>query len=400
MTAESPAPRRWLNRNVVAIGLADLMADANYEMVLAVLPLFLTQALGAPAIAVGLVEGVADGSSAAVRLWSGWFSDRVSWRKRMGVTGYAATVAGFGTLIAIGSWPLVVVARGFAWAGRGLRQPIRSSMLSGSVEPADAGKAFGFHEAMDTAGALAGPAVALLLLNGGHGFRTVFTVAIVPGVLCVLLFAVLTRDPRRQVPDRGERLDPLPARFWRLVAAVAVFGAGNFAPAFFTLRAAQMLRPELSLPAALSGAVVFYLGHNAVATVASFPGGWAADRWGRQRVLAFAYLCFAVACLVAIVGHGPLGVALLALPVGVSSPLITATEQSLTAALVTERVTGTAFGVLGAVNGVGDLVSSVVTGALWTWSGSTAGLLYGAVLCAFGAVLVAVLVRPGAPRPT
>ena len=385
--------RGWLNRNVLAIGFADLMADANYEMVLAVLPLFLTQGLGAPAFAVGLVEGVADGSSAVLRLWSGWYSDRVTWRKRMGVAGYAATVGGFGTLVAIGAWPLVVVARGFAWAGRGLRQPIRSAMLAGSVDRRDAGKAFGFHEAMDTAGALAGPAVALLLLHGGHGFRTVFAVAIVPGVLCVLLFAVLTRDPRREVPRRGERLVPLPAPFWRLVAAVAVFGSGNFAPAFFTLRAAQMLQPELSAPAAVTGAVVFYLGHNAVGTLAAFPGGWAADRWGRQRVLAFAYLAFAAACAVAVVAHGPLGVALLAVPVGVSAPLITATEQSLASALVSEPVVGTAFGVLGAVNGVGDLVSSVVTGLLWTLAGAPAGLAFGAVLGAVGAVLLLALVR-------
>jgi MFS family permease len=369
------------------------MADWNYEGILAVLPLFLTSGLGAPVFAVGLVEGVADGSSAAVRLWSGWYSDRIAWRRQMAVAGYATTVVGFAGLLAINSWPLVVVARGLAWMGRGLRQPIRSSMLAGSVSRRDLGKAFGFHEALDTLGALVGPGVAFLLLSTGRGFRSVFWAALVPGVLCVVLFATLTRDPRGGLPQRTAVREALPGGFRRLVTAVAVFGAGNFAPAFFTLRAAEMLTPTLGRTAALSGAVLFYLFHNAVAAAASFPGGWLADRFGKQKVLAGAYAAFAVACLVGIAGSGPIGVALMAVPIGISAPLVVATEQSLTGSLVPERVTGTAFGVLGAVNGVGDLVSSVVTGLLWSSIGAGAGLGYGAVLGLAGAVLLLLLVR-------
>ena len=110
-------------------------------MVFAVLPLFITTSLGAPALAVGLIEGIGDGSSALVKLWSGWYSDRIPWRKRMAVGGYGVTVLGLGLLVAIASWPQVVIARSLAWMGRGLRQPIRSAMLAGSVEngkPADA----------------------------------------------------------------------------------------------------------------------------------------------------------------------------------------------------------------------------------------------------------------------
>lgn len=378
---------------MVAIGVADLMADFNYEMVLAALPLFLTSGLGAPALAVGLVEGVADGASAGVRLWSGWYSDRIGWRKRLGVGGYAATVLGLWSIAAVGSWPPVVLARGVAWMGRGLRQPIRSAMLAGSVGRRDLGKAFGFHEALDTVGALCGPVVTFLLLSTGHGFQSVFWVALIPGVLCVVLFAALTRDPRRAVPERAPMRAALPAGFRRLVAVVAVFGAGNFAPAFFTLRAAEMLTPSLGHAAALSGAVLFYILHQAIAAAASFPGGWLADRFGKPLVLAAAYAAFSGACMIGIAGSGPLAVALMALPLGISAPLVVATEQSLTSSLVPERVAGTAFGVLGAVNGAGDLASSVVTGILWTSVGAGAGLGYGAVLGLAGAVLL-FLVRP------
>ncbi|HLQ60285.1 MAG TPA: MFS transporter [Candidatus Acidoferrales bacterium] len=390
--------RGWLNRNVLAIGFADLMADFNYEMVLAVLPLFITSGLGAPVSAVGVVEGVADGSSALVKLWSGWYSDRIAWRKGLAVGGYAGTVFGLGLLVAVATWPQVVLARGIAWVGRGLRQPIRSAMLAGSVGRQDFGKAFGFHEALDTLGALAGPAVAFALLVTGSGFQTVFWVALIPGLAAFLLFGLLTRDPRTGPRPAAPRWVPLPGGFWRLIVAVSLFGAGNFAPAFFTLRAAEMLRPELSQPLALSGAVAFYLAHNAVGSAASFPGGWLADRFGKVPVLAAAYASFALACGIAIVGHGPLWVALLALPVGVQAPLVVATEGSLTSSLVADEVTGTAFGVLHAVNGVGDLVSSLAAGWLWAAAGAAAGLGFGGALGLAGALLLLAL-RPARPTP-
>jgi MFS family permease len=367
-------------------------------MVLAVLPLFVTAGLGAPAFAVGLVEGVADGSSAVVKLWSGWYSDRIAWRRGLAAGGYAVTVAGLGTLGLVFTWPLVVVARGFAWIGRGARQPIRSAMLAGSVARGDLGKAFGFHEAMDTLGALAGPAVAFALLSTGRGFRDVFWVAIAPGLAAVLLFGLLTRDPRPAPPERRERWRPLPGGFWRLMGAVAVFGCGNFAPAFFTLRASELLQPQLSRPAALSGAVLFFLAQNAVGAAASFPAGWLADRLGKGPVLAFGYAAFAAACLVAILGHGPLAVALMALPVGFQSPIVTATEGSLTSSLVADEVAGTAFGVLNAVNGVGDLVSSVAAGLLWSTAGPEAALGLGGGLALLGVALLLAL-RPAGARP-
>ncbi|HET7467817.1 MAG TPA: MFS transporter [Candidatus Dormibacteraeota bacterium] len=384
---------RWLNRNVVGIGVADLAADANYEMVFAVVPLFITAGLGAPALAVGLVEGIADGSSALVKLWSGWYSDRVAWRKRLAVGGYGTTVLGLGLLIAVTSWPQIIVARALAWMGRGLRQPIRSAMLAGSVDKADLGKSFGFHEALDTAGALIGPAVAFALLAAGTGFRTVFWVALVPGVLCVLLFAAITRDPRHDRANPVSLRAPLPAGFWRLMLPVALFGTGNFATAFFTLRAAQMVQPELSHAAALSAAVGFYLAHNAVGACVSFPAGWLADRVGKAPVLAAAYATFAAACVVGVFGHGWIALALLALFVGAQNPVVSSVESSLTSSLVEERRLGTAFGILNGINGVGDLVSSIMAGALWTFVSPSAAFIAGGALCLAASVALSRLIR-------
>jgi MFS family permease len=357
-------------------------------MVFAVLPLFITAGLGAPAFAVGVIEGVGDGSSAVVKLWSGWYSDRIGWRKRLAVGGYGGTVFGLGLLVAITAWPQVIVARALAWMGRGLRQPIRSAMLAESVDKADLGKTFGFHEALDTAGALIGPAIAFLLLSAGHGFRTIFAAALVPGILCVILFALLTRDPRRGKPEPVPFRVPLPAGFWRLMVPVAIFGVGNFATAFFTLRAAQIMQPELSRTGALAAAVGFYLAHNAVGATVSFPAGWLADRVGKAPVLSAAYLTFAAACVVGIAGHGWFALGLMALLVGAQNPVVSSVEGSLTSSLVEPRRLGTAFGFLNGINGAADLVSSVVAGALWTLISPAASMGFGAALCASGALVL------------
>ena len=368
-------------------------------MVFAVLPLFITAGLGAPALAVGIVEGVADGSSAVVKLWSGWYSDRIAWRKGLAVAGYGTTVVGLGLLIAVTIWQQVIIARALAWIGRGLRQPIRSAMLAGSVGKTDLGKTFGFHEALDTAGALLGPVMAFILMAAGQGFRAVFAVALVPGFFAVTLFGLLTRDPRQQRAEPVSLRVPLPESFWRLIAAVAVFGVGNFATAFFILRAAQMLQPELSRPAALSAAVGFYLAHNAVGAAVSFPAGWLADRIGKTPVLASAYLAFAAGCVVGMLGHGWPAVALLALFVGAQNPVVSGVESSLTSSIVEERRLGTAFGVLNGVNGVGDLVSSVAAGVLWTLVSPAAAFGFGAVLCAIAAATLSIRPPRQAPLP-
>jgi MFS-type transporter involved in bile tolerance (Atg22 family) len=172
------------------------------------------------------------------------------------------------------------------------------------------------------------------------------------------------------------------------MAPVAIFGIGNFATAFFTLRAAQLMRPELSVAASLAAAVGFYLAHNAVGAVVSFPAGWLADQVGKGPVLASAYLTFAAACVVGMLGHGWFALALMALLVGTQAPIVSSVEGSFTSSLVEERRLGTAFGFLNGINGAADLVSSIAAGALWTFVNPAAALGVGAVLCSMAAVIL------------
>ncbi len=342
------------------------MADANYEMVLSVLPLFLILGLGAPVYALGLVEGVADGAAAAFKFASGFYSDRIRHRKPLGAAGYAVTAGGLGLLGAVTTWPQVLLGRTVAWIGRGARQPIRSAMLAGSVEEEDLGKA-------------------------GHLYRDVFGVAIVPGVLAFVCFAVLTRDPRTSPPKRAMTWQPLPATFWRLLVAVAVFGIADFAPTFMTLRAAEMIQVQAGEHAAVLSAIGFYVGMNVIGSLVAYPAGWVCDRLGKPPVLAAGYGLFGAACLLGAIGHGTLGVVAFLLPAGAYGPLVKATEESFVGSLVEDRLRGTAYGVLHAVNGLGDLVSSVAVGLLWSHSGPRLALSYGGVLALAAAGLLLVM---------
>jgi MFS family permease len=365
----------------------------NYEMVLSILPLFLTVGLGAPAFSVGLVEGVADGSAAAVKLASGWYSDRIRHRHGLASLGYAVTGLGMGVLTLVVSWPQALLGRAGAWVGRGLRTPIRDALILASVEPEDRGKAFGFHQAMDTAGALIGPLVALLLV-GRLGFRGVLAVAVLPAALSVLAFMLLTRDPLG-APSAGQpRWTPMPGGFQRFLVPVALFGAANFAPVFFTLRAKELLAPQLGPSAAIRGAIAFYAAYNLVGALSAFPAGWLNDRGSSRTVLAGGYLLFAAACLWAVVARGVGGLAILAVLAGGHATVVEATERALASRLLPSQVAGMGFGALAAVNGVGDLLSSVGVGVLWTAVGAPTALSVAAAVALLAVFLLVALVPP------
>jgi sugar phosphate permease len=209
---ESPAETiqisgfRWFGRNILAFGLASLFSDAGHEMATAVLPMFLVS-VGGSAATLGLLEGVSDALSTAAKIVSGWFSDGLRHRKPIGLVGYAATGVGMAAF-ALARSPFGVFAdRAISWTGRGMRGPVRDAMLAKAVPPWAYGRAFGFHRAMDTAGAVIGPLVALVLM--GHlAYRPIFAITLVPGVLSVLAFASvreIARARRRQPRARCTR---------------------------------------------------------------------------------------------------------------------------------------------------------------------------------------------------
>lgn len=384
-------PKRWLKRGVVGIGLASLFSDWGHEAATAILPAFLAS-LGAPAVALGVIEGISDGLSSFAKLAGGWIADRPAWRKPTGIVGYCATgLSTFGYAFAR-SWPFVLLLRGVGWSGRGCRGPSRDALLADSVAPEQQGRAFGFERAMDTLGAVLGPLSATALL-GAIGMRGVLRWTVVPGLAAALAFAVLAPKGKTREGHHAQSFissfKQLPKRYWSYLVGVFVHGIGDFAPTLLILRAAQLLTPRFGTAHAAELSVALYTFHNGVNAAASYPAGALADRIGRRKLLAAGYAIGALTYVGFIFEQPQLPVlALLFGLAGIHIAMTQSLEKSAASELLPAANRGSGFGVLATANGIGDLVSSVVVGALWSAVGPTAGFIYAAAFVFFGAILI------------
>lgn len=392
--ADSPS-KRWLTRGVLGIGLASLFSDWGHEAATAILPAFLAS-LGAPAVALGVIEGVSDGLSSFAKLAGGFIADRPRWRRPTGIVGYFATaITTFGYAFAP-SWPAVLALRAFGWMGRGSRGPSRDALLAESVAPGQTGRAFGFERAMDTLGAVLGPLCATALL-GAFGLRGILRWTVLPGMAAALAFAFLAPRSKKAEPHAGSqtpatiasRFAQLPRSYWRYLAGVFAHGIGAFAPTLLILRASQILAPRLGVGRAAAISVALYTFHNFIDAAASYPAGALGDRIGKRGLLAIGYLIGVVSYAGFIFEQPtmPVLVTLFGLA-GVHDAFQQSLEKSLAAELLPGSVRGTGFGVLATANGIGDFVSSIAVGALWSLVSPVAGFLYAAVFAALGALLV------------
>ena len=380
---------RWLNRTVLGIGLASLLSDWSHEIATTLMPAFLAT-MGVAAAWLGLIEGVSDGLSSFAKMASGYYTDKLPRRKPIAVLGYLVTALGpaaFG--LATSAWH-VLAARSLAWLGRGVRTPVRKALLAGSVTKETYGRAFGFERMMDTLGAIVGPATAFLLLPlVGHHYPTLFALTLVPGLLAVAAIAFLVKERERTpVPhvSFGERLRLLPASFRRFLVAVGLFGAGDFAHTLLILLATQKLAPTLGATQAASLAIGLYVAHNVFYAAFALVAGWLADHFPKQRVLALGYGLAALMAVIVI--FAPMNLPTLAVVFvlgGIYVAIEETLEDSLCAELVGEEHHGMAFGVLATVNGVGDFVSSIAVGVLWSAWGTSVAFSFSAVLFVAGA---------------
>jgi len=392
MSDSNKRPVPWLNRTVLGIGLASLFSDWSHEIATTVMPAFLAT-MGVAAAWLGLIEGVSDGLSSFAKMGSGYYTDKLRRRKPIAVLGYVVTALGTASFgLATAAWH-VLIARACAWLGRGVRTPVRKALLAGAVSKETYGRAFGFERMMDTLGAIVGPASAFVLLGAlNHHYPTLFVLTLIPGLAAVGVIAFLVKEKERTpVPhiSFGERLRLLPKAYRKFLVAVGLFGAGDFAHTLLILLATQKLGPSWGAAKAASIAVGLYVLHNVFYAAFSLVAGWLADRFSKHHVLAGGYFLAAVMTVGIIVM--PFTVWTLGL-VFVVGGIYLAVEETLEdaycAELVEESHHGMAFGVLATVNGVGDFVSSVVVGGLWTAFGTSVAFGYSAVLFTAGALLV------------
>ncbi len=342
---------------------------------------------------LGLIEGVSDGLSSFAKMASGFYTDRLTRRKPIAVAGYVATALGTASFgLATSAWH-VLLARSWAWLGRGLRTPIRKALLAAAVTKETYGRAFGFERMMDTLGAIVGPATAFLLLPlFHHHYPTLFAITLIPGLLAAGLIGFVVKErQRRPVPhvSFGASLRALPPRFRKFLVAVGLFGMGDFAHTMLILLATQKLAPVLGMSKAASVATGLYVLHNVLYAAFSMITGWLADRFSKGRLLAIGFLLAAMMSLAVVVL--PLGAWSLALVFalgGVQVGMEETLEDSFSAELVSEAQHGMAFGSVATVNGIGDFVSSAVVGVLWTALGTSVAFGYSAALTLAAAALV------------
>jgi len=342
-----------------------------------------TSVLGASPAVLGLIEGLADGTASAMKAASGRLAD-LRRRRPLVAAGYGISAFGKFLLALAGAWPMVLAARFTDRTGKGLRGPPRDAIIADETTPANRGRAFGFHRAADTAGAVVGPLLGLALYGAfGDDFRPLLWIAVVPAVLSAgLVFLVRERPHPHARHERAWNLQGLPRRYWRLIALLGLFALVNFPDTLLLLRAKD-------LGYGFAGVVGVYVVYNLSYAALSYPAGAISDRWNRRVVFGTGMLVFAAAYL----GFGLTSTAAWAWALfplyGAYTALTDGVSRAWVADLVPAASRGTALGVHAAVSGLGLLVAGVWAGLAWHGTGHVPFIVSGVVVALLAAVLLA-----------
>jgi MFS family permease len=367
-----------LRRNVYSFGITSLLNDTASEMAYWVIPAFLVS-IGAGPAALGLIEGIAESVASFAKLFSGYFADRVARRKPLVISGYAVANLAKPFLAIATAWWHVLMVRFADRLAKGVRGAPRDVMLSESVPKAGLGGAFGLLQAMDTAGAIVGPLIALFLLHLGHGLRTIFWIAAIPGLASIVVVWLLVRETRATSESPERREDPaqaktalgwgtrgrgtLPGSFYYVVIAVSLFSIGNSSDMFLVLRA-----QDVGIAAAFAPAIGLVF--NVVYTATSWPAGRLSDRISKRRMAAAGYVVFAI--VYAVFAWAPSRAAIwgafafYGLYYSLTNPVL----RALVAQTIAPELRGRAFGVFYFATSVAALLASVITGEMWKHFGA------------------------------
>jgi len=410
---------RGISRNVVALALVSLLTDISSEMLVYVIPLFLANVLAASPSVIGLIEGLAESVASLLRLVSGAISDRIGRRKLLVGIGYSSSVAGKALFLLATAWPIVLLARLGDRVGKGIRTAPRDALIADSTPADSRGRAFGFHRAMDTTGAVLGVAAAALVVWLVQGdltkltegtFRDLVLLALVPGVLAIVTIIVGVHDVRdaevraraAQVrkaslgTDRGGPLtrlrdvtSGLPRVYWMFVLATLIFTVGNSSDAFLALRSQQLGMTVRDL-------LLVIVAFNITNAVIAWPVGALSDRIGRRALIALAWTVYAIAYAGFALAGSTAPVLVLWLIYGVYYGVNDAVGKALVADLAPAERRATAFGILNAVVGFALLPASLLAGLLWDAVAPAAPFWFGAACAAGATVLLICAVRPPA----
>ena len=380
-------------RSVWVLGFVSLLMDVSSEMIHSLLPLFMVTVLGASALTVGVIEGIAESTALLVKVFSGVLSDHLGRRKGLAVFGYALGALAKPMFALASTTGMVLSARFLDRVGKGVRGAPRDALLA-DITPAEIrGAAFGLRQSLDTAGAFLGPLLGVgLMLLWANDFRAVFWVALIPGVLAVALLLFGVHEPERQEahkpinPISRENLKRLGAAYWWVVAIGAVFTLARFSEAFLVLRAAQG-----GIPIALVPLVMVAM--NLIYAASAYPFGKLSDSMSHTKLLVLGLVVLIAADLVlATDDHWTtvlFGVALWGVHMGITQGLL----ARMVADVTPSDLRGTAYGFFNLMSGLAMLVASVLAGLLWDRLGASFTFYAGAVFCVL--TLVGLWIRMG-----
>ncbi len=379
---------KGISGNVLILGLVSFFTDVSSEMIYPLLPLFLTTVLGAGPAFLGLIEGVAESTAAFLKLASGIISDRVRSRKGLVLAGYTLSSLAR-PLIAAATSPAAVLAIRFAdRVGKGIRTSPRDALIADSTDPSSRGKAYGFHRAMDHAGALVGPLIATVLLAWFvKDLRTVFWLAAIPGLLAVVLIIVKVRETARTRSSDGSFLRIVPrGKLRRYLLVLFLFTLGNSSDAFLLLRAGELGVAPARIP-------LLWAFFHFVKMAGSTPFGALSDRIGRRGVIVVGWGIYALSYGGFALAETETACWLLFALYGLFYAMTEGAEKALLADIAPAQERGGAFGWYNFAVGAGALPASILFGVVWEKAGGEAAFGLGAVLAALAAVLLLSLVR-------
>jgi MFS family permease len=372
-------------RNVKALGLVSMFNDIASEMVYPIIPIFLTTFLGVPVAIVGVIEGIAEATASILKVFSGWLSDRLRHRKSFVAAGYMFSALAKIVLSVAASWLYVLFARFIDRFGKGIRTSARDALIADSASPETRGAAFGLHRALDTAGAVVGPLLALVLLHFlDNKYSLIFLLASIPAFIGVGILLLVVKEPKHEIKESEFKLKfslrsfSKPYKIFLLVNVL--FALGNSSDAFLILR-------TQSLGYTATGAVLLYVVFNAFYSLLSYPFGKLSDRFGARPILIASFLLFAVVYA----GFGMAGSGLILWILFPMYGLYMAMSEGVSKAyisnLVPAETRATAIGLFYTSTGIVAFFSSFIAGLLWNYIGASAPFYFGAV-CSLLAMFV------------
>ncbi|MFC1900960.1 MFS transporter [Chloroflexota bacterium] len=398
--------RIWgLHPNVFFMGLTSLLTDVSSEMIFTLVPLFLTNVLGAAGTIVGLVGGLSEGADAILRIFSGWFSDKLGKRKGLAVLGYSISTFAKPFLYLANAWGLVLAVRFTDRLGKGIRTSSRDALIADSISPDERGRAFGLHRAMDTTGAFLGLVIAVVIVYMVQGteamslslgcFRWLIIGGIIPAVLAVVVLQLLVREKKQErvpgsISQSGLNLSGITsgfeARFWIFLSIMFVFTLGNSSDFFVILRAQNMGAPLLQV-------VLMLVLFNITYASTSMPMGILSDKLGRRKVIILGWLIYAIVYLGFALSSTIWHIYLLFAFYGIYYGIVEGVAKAFIADLAPEEKRGTAYGLYQGVIGLTLVAASLIAGLLWDNVSTSAPFYLGAGLSFVAMLGIAIFIK-------